>query len=343
MKHKTFPFYIEDKYDFPSLIDNVTVLYQICFVDKITDKFFKKIPLENKCNSVSTIYHEFLKAIESRLKAEYFSNFIYLCNQLIESLDKDLIMDEIDLELVFCSIKNSLVNNVPIDDRLIDTLHHNLLGEGDIYLARSCFLMRSFGFDIDATKAYFDKIRLLKNQKVKEIFSTIAIKGMKILSASLIDEGLDIYDNKAVKFIRQCSESYCIYIELLRDIKDVDDCFCDGLNILTLMRAAHHDGKIVQEFQFYEDKSFAVMASLGTSFRMKNESKPKTDLYAQAEEEIKQRYGNGSKILHNEMVDEILKEQKFKRLKRYRLLPIASRIASPRGFVRGKKDGGKSD
>ncbi|UJX39309.1 hypothetical protein K9F62_11260 [Desulfovibrio sp. JY] len=342
MKHKVFSFYTEEE----DVLKELTMWVSLCCKVKFAEENLSRIQRKGKHKKdyrpLFVIYNEFMNGVVSRLKSDTFLKLSSTVVDLINALDKDLIMDGVDLEVVFSSVLNSLVSNAAIDDRLIDILYENVVGDEKICFVRSGFLLKTFGFNIDVTKEYFEKIRSLDNSKVKEIFSCIAIKGMKSLSSDLI-EMIEECDNRCVSVIRFLAETYCIYIELLRDTLSFDDNRYDGLNILALMSAANHEGKIIQECKFYSNESFEVMASLGTSFKMRKEQESKNELYNQASEEMERRYASGQKILHNQMVDEILKEQKFKKLKKYRLLPMAQGIAASRGLVRGKKDGGKDD
>jgi len=331
MKNIIFPFFDQDVLGvhsmiYRSMIDSMATVWEK-----------KKTGIDVSCPEID-IYNSFLKNLENYFSSDSFSNMTNIINTLCEGLDKKFNQDGIDIIEIFIQTRDAVINNKNPDRNNLKILRTSVGGDDEDCRDNCACLFRWFGFDFEVIRSYFLKIsKLPDNIEIKDCFYDIATKGIRTIVSALIKVDDTDFHKEAIRLLRAHSERFCLYIKLLSHPIDTTTPVMRCSAILYLMEAAYDDGKIVREMEIYEDQSLQVMASLGTSFTMKEKSKPKNALKVIVEDFVESEYENKSQLSTKDMKELILSKPQFSGLKPYIIEGIIRKIKKKNGLDDRKK------
>ena len=331
MKNVIFPFFVED------ILSAHSMFYCTRLGSMATVLEKKMNGTVISCPEID-IYNSFLESLEKCFRVDFFSKMVHSINMLLEGLDKKFNQDGIDIIEIFIQTRDAVVNNKIPDRNNVKILCASVSGDDEDCRENCACLFRWFGFDLEVIRLYFSNIsKLPDNTEIKDCFFNIATKGIRTIVSTLIEVDDTCFHKEAIRFFRMYSERFCLYIKLLANPINTTTPVAHCSSILQLMEAAYDDGKIIREIEIYEDKSLRVMASLGTSFTMKEKSKPKNDLKVGVEKFVESEYGNKCKLSTKDMKELILSKSEFSGLKPYIIEGIIRKVKKEKGLDDRKK------
>jgi len=299
---------------------NDAAMFASSFTGKIFTKYFdshaeKGNTETNNINIdiTSEISNQYTKELENILDSKSIKKLQECLSEGLQFIDKEAPDDFICVKRNFLYIKESILNGTSPSEESINQLHKTL--KSDTLLEFHLYLLKYFGLNIEEIRSYFQKINSFPdNFTLRQCFCSIGITGLRVLTNEIIVLNFpsDI-DRITLLTFRFYCELHALYIMHINDTLNVPDMSNSEILIHQLLRTAFYDGQVFREWQFYTEKSLAVMATFGGSYTKRQKAEPKKELYELAVMKCINKINDPQRRkTRTKIIEEIAKSEEFK-------------------------------